>query len=206
MSELLSWELKETNNHFAPKFSVRMWEDKISQSLIDDVIAVVLAHELDGWFDNDQWEHYNVFKWDFPCIRELNDIIKQSYENFCAATPYIPTEKLWIRGWVYPQKRGMKLDRHVHALHENSYLSGNLCLSQNDTTTDYDIPYVGWIKIKNERGKLILFPSSLPHAADELQEDSRYTLAFDLITEEGMNYFWDHNANEYDPLVLATEL
>ena len=205
MSEQLSWELSQANNYFAPQFTMKMWEDHIPHSLIDDVMGVTLHQELDGLFDNDLWEHYNVFKWDYPCIRELNDNIKECYKNFCTYLK-IPIEKVWIRGWIYPQKRGMKLDRHIHALHENSYLSGNLCLTQNQTTTDYDIPYIGWVKIDNQKGKMILFPSSIPHASDTLQEDSRYTLAFDLITEQGMDYFWNHNATEYDPLLLATEL
>ena len=59
-----------------------MWEDHISHSLIDDVMGVTLHQELDGLFDNDLWEHYNVFKWDYPCIRELNDHIKECYKNF----------------------------------------------------------------------------------------------------------------------------
>ncbi len=206
MSELLSWELSQSNNYFAPKFATKMWVDNISESLIDDVLELVIEHELQGLYENDRWEHYNVFKWDFPCIRELNDIINDSYINFCKEIKIATEKKLWIRGWVYPQKRGMKLDRHLHALHENSYLSGNICLTKNNTTTDYDIPYIGWVNMKNEKGRMMLFPSCIPHASDTLLDDARYTLAFDIITEQGMDYFWDHNANEYDPLILATEL
>ena len=53
---------------------------------------------------------------------------------------------------------------------------------------------------------MTLFPSSLPHAVDKLEEGERYSLAFDLITEQGMDYFWCNNMNECDPLLLATEL
>ena len=59
MSEQLSWELSQSNNYFAPQFSIKMWEDHIPHSLIDDVMGVTLHQELDGLFDNDLWEHYN---------------------------------------------------------------------------------------------------------------------------------------------------
>ncbi|BCV00272.1 MAG: hypothetical protein CM15mV34_0460 [Caudoviricetes sp.] len=53
MSEQLSWELSQSNNYFAPQFTIKMWEDHIPHSLIDDVIGVTLHQELDGLFDND---------------------------------------------------------------------------------------------------------------------------------------------------------
>ena len=53
---------------------------------------------------------------------------------------------------------------------------------------------------------MTLFPSCLPHAVDELKEEERYSLAFDLITEKGMDFFWNNNGKNCDPLLLAVEL
>lgn len=205
MPELLSWESKESNNYFAPRFSTKMWVDDLSTHLIENILEVVRKYEQEGLYANDRWEHYNVFAWDHKCIDILGTLIRISYQDFCRAID-IPEEKgIWIRGWIYPQKYGMTLDRHVHALHENSFLSGNLCLTQNNTTTDYDIPYVGLTKIKNSKGRLLLFPSCIPHSSDTLKEPDRYTLAFDMITEQGMDYFRKYN-NAEDSLQYATQL
>lgn len=205
MPELLSWESKEANNYFAPRFSTKMWVDDLSPHLIGNILEVVRKYEQEGLYANDRWEHYNVFAWDHKCIDILGTLIRISYQDFCRAID-IPEEKgIWIRGWIYPQKYGMTLDRHVHALHENSFLSGNLCLTQNNTTTDYDIPYVGLTKIQNSKGRLLLFPSCIPHSSDTLKEPDRYTLAFDMITEQGMDYFRKYN-NAEDSLQYATQL
>ena len=38
------------------------------------------------------------------------------------------------------------------------------------------------------------------------REEERYSLAFDLITEKGMDFFWNNNEKNCDPLLLAVEL
>ena len=91
-------------------------------------------------------------------------------------------------------------------MHENAYISGNICLTENNTTTDYDIPYLGWVTTENSKRRMTLFPSCLPHSVDKLKDGERYTIAFDLITEQGMDYFWCNNKSECDPLLLAVEL
>ena len=100
----------------------------------------------------------------------------------------------------------MQLDRHFHAIHENSFLSGNINLTDNDTTTDFHIPYLGLACVQNSKGRMVMFPSSLPHSVEKLEDDERYSLAYDIITEDGMNYFKEHNTNKDDPLNLAVEL
>lgn len=203
MAEWRSWRSNSPNNYFSPKFSVDMWFDELDEDLIDSLLVEVKKNE--DLYSEHRWEHYNTFHWDCRCMDILREKIKKSYYNFCKKISIIP-ESLWIRGWVYPQKKGMSLKRHYHAIHENSYLSGNIYLTQNETTTDYDIPYLGWISVTNKKGGMTLFPSCLPHSVDKLEENERYSLAFDLITNQGMNYFWCNNTNECDPLLLAIEL
>jgi len=203
MGEWRSWRSNPANNHFAPNFSVDVWFDLIGLQLTDDLLEVVKRNE--DLYKNHQWEHYNIFLWEDRCIRDLKDIIKASYDDFCRKIG-CSRESVWIRGWVYPQKQGMVLKRHSHAMHENAYISGNICLTENNTTTDYDIPYLGWVTTENSKGRMTLFPSCLPHSVDKLKDGERYTIAFDLITEQGMDYFWCNNKSECDPLLLAVEL
>ena len=203
MPEWKSWRSNPPNNHFAPEFLVNMWFDSIDLNLIDNVLKVVKDNE--DLYKNDQWEHYNVFQWEDTCINDIKNIIKASYYDFCRKIG-CKQEEAWIRGWVYPQKQGMVLKRHSHAMHENAYISGNICLTENNTTTDYDIPYLGWFTTENAKGRMTLFPSCLPHAVDKLKEEERYSLAFDLITEKGMDFFWNNNGKNCDPLLLAVEL
>jgi hypothetical protein len=203
MGEWRSWRSNPANNHFAPNFSVDIWFDLIGLQLTNDLLEVVKRNE--DLYKNHQWEHYNIFLWEDRCIRDLKDIIKASYEDFCRKIG-CSRESVWIRGWVYPQKQGMVLKRHSHAMHENAYISGNICLTENNTTTDYDIPYLGWVTTENSKGRMTLFPSCLPHSVDKLKDGERYTIAFDLITEQGMDYFWCNNKSECDPLLLAVEL
>jgi len=205
MGEVYNWKSNIQNNYFAPIFNVSIWIDNLNESLIDNLLRIAINNKL--VYENDKWEHYNVFSWDYDdSINLLKEKIKISYLNFCSKLNVKSEKNIWIRGWIYPQKRGMKLSRHIHAIHENSFLSGNICLTQNNTTTDFDIPYIGWIQIKNEKGRMTLFPSSLPHAVEELNEDTRYTLAFDLITEKGINYFYTNNTNLKDSLHLSVPL
>ena len=203
MGEWRSWRSNPPHNYFSPRFSVDMWFDQLDESLVDSLLEEAKKNE--DLYLEDRWEHYNTFTWDCECMDILGKVIQKSYLDFCKKLMVRP-ERVWIRGWIYPQKRGMTLNRHYHAIHENSYLSGNICLTQNDTTTNYDIPYLGWIKVSNRKGDMTLFPSSLPHAVDQLEDEERYSLAFDLITEQGMDYFWCNNTNECDPLLLAVEL
>lgn len=204
MAELRSWKSNKANNYFAPQFNVDMWFDNIPIDLIDLLLKIV--KEKENLYQNDRWQHYNIFDWEYESIINLKQQIKNSYSNFLSSINLEVEKPIWIRGWVYPQKRNMLLQRHYHAIHENSFISGNLCLTKNNTSTDYDIPYIGWVKIKNEKGMMTLFPSCLPHAVDVLQDNERYSIAFDLITEVGMNYFWKNNRNVQDPLCLATRL
>ena len=204
MGELKEWRSDHPNNYFAPRFQVHMWFDEIEHTIIDDILDWVKENE--DVYADDKWEHYNVFSWKYPTAQRLKEIIKRSYEQLCDKLGIYVEDKLWIRGWVYPMKKGMRLERHFHAIHENSFLSGNINLTGNDTTTDFHIPYLGLACVQNAKGRMVMFPSSLPHSVEKLEDDERYSLAYDIITEDGMNYFKEHNTNKDDPLNLAVEL
>lgn len=195
-------------NQFAPVFDVPIWIDQINLTLVEELLKVVKRKE--ELYNTVHWTKYNIFSWQEDAPKFLLTEIVSKYKRFFIELGLPYEENLWINGWVYPQKKGMYLKPHNHATHQNSFLSGNVVLTNNNTTTDYDIPYVsineGLFKIKNEPGKITLFPSYLPHSVDTLEDNERYSIAFDLITEKGMNWFLKHNSNKDDALYRAIKI
>ena len=145
---------------------------------------------------------YNIFDWDEDIIRSLADKIYWSYTEYINQLCYnvIPKDKLWIRGWGVRLELDQHLNHHAHSFHENTYLSGNLSLSDLDTTTDYLFPYLGWYfgyrKVKNVPGTMTLFPSWLEHKVDKNTTGQvRFSLGFDMFTEQSISYIRE-NRNE----------
>ena len=103
-------------------------------------------------------------------------------------------EDLWINGWVNYSVSGDYTPLHVHSVHNNSFLSGILCLTTCDVATEFWIPILsnnvdyGPLSFKSKQGRLVLFPSCIPHYVSRLQEGKRFTLGFDLITNTAMEY------------------
>ena len=125
MPELHRWSTpKKPLNYFAPQYDISVWQDDVSEQLTDDLLNIVLEKEKEGVFDNHQWEHYNVFSWNYKVIDTFKEIIKVSYHEFCKQLDITPQENVSIRGWVYPQKYTMNIGRNTHAMHENSFLRG----------------------------------------------------------------------------------
>lgn len=208
MPELHRWSTpKKPLNYFAPQYDISVWQDDVSEQLTDDLLNIVLEKEKEGVFDNHQWEHYNVFSWNYKVIDTFKELIKASYHDFCKQLDITPQENVSIRGWVYPQKYPMNIGRHTHAMHENSFLSGSLYLTTHLTCTDYDIPYVGEVGFQTKKGKMTLFPSCLPHKVNGIRDfdPDRYVIAWDMITETGMNFF-RLKGSENDPLNLVVDL
>jgi hypothetical protein len=196
------------NNPFAPIFDVPIWIDDVNLIIISNLLSLVKSKE--SLYDETHWTQYNIFAWEENEPKQLLNEIVRVYKSFFLELGLLPHKNLWINGWVYPQKKGMSLKVHNHATHQNSYLSGNIVLTENNTTTDYEIPFIsvneGMFKVKNAPGKITLFPSYLPHRVDELNEEERYTVGFDLLTEEGMNYFWSNSTDKNDALHRAIKI
>ena len=144
------------------------------------------------------------------CIRD------RSYTEYINQLCYdvIPKDKLWIRGWGVRIEPGDYLNHHAHAFHENTYLSGNLSISNLDTTTDYFFPYLGWYfgywKVKNVPGKMALFPSWLEHKVDKNNTGQvRFSLGFDIFTEQSISYIRENrneNSETQNILLLSKQL
>ena len=191
--KMYRWKSWEAQTPFAPSFDVSVYLDSIDVEGLEDLLASKLPIE---------WTTYNIFDWDEDIIRSLADKIYWSYTEYINQLCYnvIPKDKLWIRGWGVRLELDQHLNHHAHSFHENTYLSGNLSLSDLDTTTDYLFPYLGWYfgywKVKNVPGTMTLFPSWLEHKVDKNTTGQvRFSLGFDIFTEQSISYIRE-NRNE----------
>ena len=191
--KMYRWKSWEAQTPFAPSFDVPVYVDSIDVEGLEDLLASKLPIE---------WTTYNIFDWDEDIIKNLADKIYWSYTEYINELCYevIPKDKLWIRGWGVRIDPNDYLNHHAHSFHENTYLSGNLSISNLDTTTDYFFPYLGWYfgywKVKNVPGKMTLFPSWLEHKVDKNTTGQvRFSLGFDMFTEQSISYIRE-NRNE----------
>ena len=184
--KMYRWKSWEAQTPFAPSFDVPVYIDSIDVDGLEDLLASKLPME---------WTTYNIFDWDEDIIKNLVDKIYLSYTEYINELSYevIPKDKLWIRGWGVRIDPDNYLNHHAHSFHENTYLSGNLSISNLETTTDYFFPYLGWYfgywKVKNVPGKMTLFPSWLEHKVDKnTTGHMRFSLGFDIFTEHSISY------------------
>ena len=191
--KMYRWKSWEAQTPFAPSFDVPVYIDSIDIEGLEDLLASKLAIE---------WTTYNIFDWDEDIIKNLADKIYCSYNEYINELCYevIPKNKLWIRGWGVRIDPDNYLNHHAHSFHENTYLSGNLSISNLETTTDYLFPYLGWYfgywKVKNVPGKMTLFPSWLEHKVDKNTTGQiRFSLGFDMFTEQSISYVRNNRNN-----------
>ena len=204
--KMYRWKSWEAQTPFAPSFDVPVYVDSIDVEGLEDLLASKLPIE---------WTTYNIFDWDEDIIKNLADKIYWSYTEYINQLCYnvIPKDKLWIRGWGVRIDPNDYLNHHAHSFHENTYLSGNLSISNLDTTTDYFFPYLGWYfgywKVKNVPGKMTLFPSWLEHKVDKNTTGQvRFSLGFDMFTEQSISYIRENrnkNSETQNILLLSKQ-
>ena len=204
--KMYRWKSWEAQTPFAPSFDVPVYLDSIDVEGLEDLLASKLPIE---------WTTYNIFDWDEDIIKNLADKIYWSYTEYINQLCYnvIPKDKLWIRGWGVRIDPNDYLNHHAHSFHENTYLSGNLSISNLDTTTDYFFPYLGWYfgywKVKNVPGTMTLFPSWLEHKVDKNTTGQvRFSLGFDMFTEQSISYIRENrnkNSETQNILLLSKQ-
>ena len=152
-----------------------------------------------------KWKEYNLFSWDCSIVDEFKNLIKDACKNL----NFTFLEDLWINGWVYHASSGDSIRLHNHSVHNNSFLSGTLCLTTCDVVTEFHIPILsmnpecGPLTLSSKEGRLILFPSCIPHCVSELKKGTRFSVGFDLITNTAMEYFKENSNSPSDPLYRA---
>ena len=138
-----------------------------------------------------RYKFFNKEFWHRPIIQSLENEIKEhiiKYLNFQLLT--IP-EELYIQAWINVMRDEQAIDEHQHDYNEYSFISGNICITTQDTKTHYINPNNYFSENKqahhsdNLPGKITLFPSVLPHFTDEYKGDKeRITVAFDIFVKE----------------------
>ena len=134
-----------------------------------------------------RYGYYNVFDWKNKELDNLKKSIIKSHKTYLKYLSIKPSKNIFIACWFNILKKNESIDKHLHGVTPDTYLSGNICVNCVDTSTYYINP-VNVIndpqiyKSKNEIVKLTLFPSNIPHYTDpHKSSEDRLTIAFDLF-------------------------
>jgi len=190
---------------FVPNVNVKLHSSFIPESLRVALKETVLAEENNilslpcdnvknkDWITSRLW-HYNLFDYDYDSIRELKSFVYDEYIKFMREIGAIPTP-VYGRCWVNIIRQNRNITPHHHAdghtdidnaPQDYAYLSGNVCIETEHTSTYFRHPFLDKIyaKIPNKNSEMILFPSFMTHYADISKTFPRITISFDLITKE----------------------
>lgn len=192
------WKNWKQNTPFAPVYNLPLWIEDLNPCFIDELYKVIISSKI---ADLKNWEDYNIFTLENQAINFLQKNILRVYIDYMNAIKVSTEKKLWIRGWVAKLNKGDNLVLHAHSFHENTYLSGNVMISNHKTTTDYSIPhftdhYESFYKVENKPARITLFPSWVLHKVDTIEEDNRISIGFDIYTSHTMNYILNKKEND----------
>ena len=205
-SNLYRWTSWEPKTPFAPKFDCPMWCSFMPEGFADTVLDVVKEYEP----TLGDWKTYNIFSWDSHIVNKLLMLIQSEVCEFHNELESEWPENIWIRGWMSIIDVGDRLPIHAHSFHENSFLSGNILLTNSEVSTEYIVPslstYYGNFQTRTRKGSMTLFPSWVEHYVPEVGK-KRYCLAYDLYTEQSMSYMDTQSPRgDSDPMRLSVPL
>ena len=203
------WKSWEPNTPFAPTFDVPIWVEDLNNFFVKELIKKIEEDNPGSY--KDTWRTYNIFTWDNPAVKFLQASITRVYSDYVNSLEFEKEriDDIWIRGWAVVLKPDEMVPMHCHSYHENTFLSGNVMLSDNDTTTDYFIPhlsdYYGPWKCENKSARITMFPSWVPHRV--LPTDHyRVSLGFDLFSYHTLEYISKNRiiGNEQQECILKS--
>ena len=131
-------------------------------------------------------KHFNIFSWLEPEIKKLKPIILDFHSRFLNEIKIKGLSDFNLSGWANVMRKGERIKAHIHSIAPFAYLSGHICIQCENTATYYINPVdqlnnPRTLKLPNEVGQIILFPSCVPHYTDtQLGNKERITLAFDF--------------------------
>lgn len=220
-NKLINFKSKLPSTPFSPSYNYFIFENNISNEIDVKQILNVMFNREKHLKDFDyspskdvQFEEKNLpIRYKFfdkkvfnsNCIKTLISVLKNNIQDYSKSVYEPMPEKLWIQIWCNILRKNQLIELHQHDASENSYISGNLCLQSNDTKTHFLNPqsYFNTNKPEyssvNKKGKLTLFPSTLPHGTDKVKDDEpRVTIAFDVLTEKNVKTLtWKDNKNYF---------
>ena len=201
----------ETKSNLLPPFAIPMGIKEFNPittimlaKIIRDTEERILGIECPVNLIESRWitarlGYYNFLDFDYPQIHALEKFISESYVEFLTGIQ-TPVEKIYCHAWVNIVRKGEQITKHNHAdAHTNlpgcySYLSGNLTIEADNTSTNYESPYNGQLhRIPNQNGSMTLFPSFvMHHTSINKSEFPRLSIAFDIIPETTYNLMTDN--------------
>lgn len=131
---------------------------------------------------------FNLFNYDNEHINKIKIFIQDNVKGLCNRLN-IPIEDFYIMCWYNVLRENEIIHKHVHyplLKAEESFISGHLCISANNTHTYYNsICDQPMTKVKNDPGLLNFFPGYLPHYTDaHAGKDARITIAMDIYSKK----------------------
>ena len=196
-----------SNSAMLPAFDIALHNSSIDIENCEQLVKVVLKEQPNiiaikssnpnddpNWITGKLWS-YNFLDFDYPSVRYLEKFIYEKYLEYALFCSIDSSKPVYVQCWVnIINNDGRNITRHHHAnAHgeapaEYSYISGNVSLQTENTSTFFAHPisqtniYRG---IPNINGELILFPSFMVHwTSKNLSDMPRITISFDIITEE----------------------
>lgn len=203
------WKNWEPNTPFAPIFDVPIWVEDLNKIFVRSLIKEIEIKNPGSY--KDTWRTYNIFDWDSEPVKFLKSSIIRVYSDYTDSLEFEKEriDDLWIRGWAVVLKPDEMIPMHCHSYHENTFLSGNVMLSDNETTTDYFIPhlsdYYGPWKCENKPARITMFPSWVLHRV--LPTDYyRVSIGFDLFSYHTLEYISNNriSGNEQQECILKS--
>jgi hypothetical protein len=207
----------ESKSPLLPYFEVLLHKSQLDEETTKSLANIVITEEKnilektskflndnDTWLTGRLW-NYNFLDFDYEAIYKLKKFIIEQYDFYAKELQfYNSNQKIYVQCWANLVKNnGKKITPHDHsnahstAPLEYSYLSGNLCVQVEGTSTYYGHPIFKekiYAELPNKNGELILFPSYLWHWADGTKSEiPRITISFDIITEEVYNMIDNKN-------------
>jgi len=203
------WVSLNKTNPFAFAFDYHFWHDKIDLKLNNKLKKLLLKKKqyninnknyIDQTIDNTYWITNNIFKLKDVEIKTLKKEIKKILNNFFKQVGFETNENIYIQGWPSVLKKDQYHKEHFHEAHRFSFISGNIMLTDNKTTTDYYIYprscQFGYYKCENSPGSITLFSSYISHKVDKINDEFRMSLGFNLYTQTALNYYNETKQNQ----------
>jgi len=193
---------------FAPVYSIPFWNSELlTEPEVDFMCAKILSKESEIIQNNphltydggtglgpnsltSKFAGYNILQWDRDgedyVVRRFKVWLHNAVREMCEhVNEDIMELKPWAQCWANVLRKGEKLNPHQHSSDAYSFLSGNVCLKADGTSTVYQNPFtMNAVGIKNVPGYLTIFPEYIVHWTTPNESDTeRISLGIDIVTE-----------------------
>ena len=211
----LKSELPKTE--LAPNYKYVILESQLSDTNLILLREEILNREkqiTDGRdISKSRYRFFDKNFWHRPIIQSLENEIKEHVLKYLGYQLLDIPNELYIQSWINVMRNDQSIDIHQHDYTEHSFISGNICITTQDTKTHYVNPNNYFTLNKqahhseNKPGKITIFPSVLPHYTDEYKGDKeRITIAFDIFVKDhttitqkwGKEEFFGENIKKLD--------